>query len=841
MTTIAAIFRKDFHQFRILIGLLVGLLAVLLAVRLEWTGSVVPDPASNMGYQPFLESILFLFTVVIAGRLTAYVCFEDSPSRRERYLATRPVTAAPLACAKLAFLAAFVVAPFAIAAALYLALSGMPFRVIALGTLESLVRTLVLLGLGVPLILLWETRRRLIAGIAALCLGLTVFVLAIGLLQERRSALLPFRPDVFADPLIQVVTVAIAAILLAVLAFIHLRRPLKMVSRLTTVFLAVAVAPLLGGLLRSGPATAPAANIAPCGMVRASINPYQANNIPSVSINLSPDRETPADQDVTWSIAEIALGTHKIPQRPRSDPRLVPSHYFHQGGLTPGLEAAIHRYVGPEWALVTPRHGRPMAPNSAGTLASEADLPSGPAPLDAVFQGHGFTWHRVAELPLIPGSEARDSDATWTYHGHALQTEGSLILSLTHQGPELWLDPQGRSPVFENRGYRFFLLDPQRQLATPFDDHHPVRRNLAIGTACPRRGLVLQLSGSGESNTFTATQLESFRLLILRPRYEGVRFCRWTSPAPIAFRSTLPAGPNGLANTPYDLKPTDIARWIAAHPSPGSGASSAEVARYLVSLLEQTNRSSPLPKNHPATAALSIHVPGHLELFLRALTALHTDHHASQMLLFAALDEGLEHRQLPEIVRHLLYHPMLVTLITSRGWTADVAPDLARLIRNGNLHQNLLEAAAALPDGAGITRDEWLAVFRLEPTSSTYLILRDIPGLEPAVAAEVDARMTDRIPLLMATSVDPLLDLALVRGHPRAPTLLHHALRYAIDQHEHHSGWFSNTVQSHFDISGPPNLRGDPDRIVSWFLAEDPAAFTFDPATRLYTTEKPQN
>lgn len=121
-------------------------------------------------------------------------------------------------------------------------------------------------------------------------------------------------------------------------------------------------------------------------MVRASINPYQANNILSVSINLSPDRETPADQDIDWSIAE---------------------------------------------------------------------------------------------LPLITGSEARDGDATWTYHGHARQPEGTLALSLTLRGPELWLDPRGRSPIFENDVYHFVLLDLQRQLAVRLEDNHPIPPGLA--------------------------------------------------------------------------------------------------------------------------------------------------------------------------------------------------------------------------------------------------------------------------------------------------------------------------------------------------------------------------
>ena len=70
MSITTTILRKDLRQFRILIGLLSGLLAVLVAVRLEWTGSVMPDPAAQLASSALgLEAMLVIVTVILAGKL----------------------------------------------------------------------------------------------------------------------------------------------------------------------------------------------------------------------------------------------------------------------------------------------------------------------------------------------------------------------------------------------------------------------------------------------------------------------------------------------------------------------------------------------------------------------------------------------------------------------------------------------------------------------------------------------------------------------------------------------------------------------------------------------------
>jgi len=839
MSLTTTILRKDIRQYRILIGLLTGLLAVLLAVRLEVAGGVAPDPASNIGSGPILEGLLALLTVVIAGKLVSYLVFEDSPTRRERFLATRPVPARNLLLAKLTFLGAFVVAPFALAAALHLAFSGMPARVIALGTLQSILRTLALLGVGVPLMLLWESRRRLLAGIVAGGLGITAFALAIGLLQVRRSPLLSFRPDCFANPLVQVIAVAVAAIILTGLAAVHLRRPLGMAPRLAGLLVAGILAPLLAALMTSRHNASPEGPVPASRMARVGFNRQQADGKPLLGISLSPSLPTPADEDVSWSFASLRIDGRAVPLRPMSDPRLMPSHYVHSD-YSRGIEAALHRHLGPGWSLVMSHYGRDLGPASASAFERRTPLPSGRAPIDAVFRGNRFSWHAVAELPLIPGSSVRAGDDTWTFHRSASDSSRDLLrFSLSHRGPALWLAPGGQLPRFDRQLHRFALLDPGSRQICLLNDRHPVRRELGAGTACPRRGLLLDMEGGREAIQFASAGVTRLRLLILRPRHEGVRFCRWSAPEPVTLPDSDSFSSRGLANEPSNLRVDAITRWIESNPGPDPEAPSADVARYLVSILEQSNRCAGSGDWQPVVRTLAAYVPNHLELFLRALDSLQMDQHRSRSLLYDALGTGIRHSQLPNLVRHLGARPTLVCLARRHDWTAEIAPDLARLIRGGKHDQVLLNAATSLPDSAGITADEWLAIFRLDPRPRTYAILREIPGLDAALDSEIDQRFTGSIPLLMDNGVEPLLELALARGHPEAPARLHQAVRFStlLSDYNHHS--FLHTITNHIDLSTHQGNHNDADTVVPWFLALDPAGFTYDPATRLYTVREP--
>ncbi len=837
MSAITTILRKDLRQFRVLIGLLLGLLAVLVAVCLEWTGSVMPEPGANglgrLGFGLGLQGMLWMVIVILTGKLSFNVVFSDSPGRPERFLATRPVATREVLLAKLLFLAAFVAGPFALAAIVYLLLSGMPARVVFLGTAESLVRSGVVIGLAVPLVLLWETYQRFITGLVAAGIGIGLFSLGIGLLYGSSAAMPPFRPDLFADPLVQVTAAAMGAIMLGTLAAVHLRRSLRLSTRLATLALAGLVVPLLAGLAFSYRPTPPTDEVSPCEMVLLGFNATYSGDQSVLGISLAPSTPTPLDEDTNWSFDALRLGEHRLPLRPRPDPRSRASAYLHSQ-FSRGIEAALRGHLGADWAVVSRHAGRDLSPGSASAFARPPRIPDGAAPVEALLRGDRFSWHCVAELPFIPGSSVRDGDATWTFGRFARDESNRLTFSFRHIGPELWLATRGRSRSFNDRGHVFAVVDPLRQLVTVLGDRYPAT-TLGRGTACPRRGFKLHLDGGREMDDFVTADPSTLRLLVLRPRYEGTRFARWTSPSPVDLPTPRrDSSGSGLANEVQDLEPANITRWIEENPPPPASASDAEIVPYLVALFERTNRCGKSLTEHPAVEMLAAYVPGHLDLLLRALDALQMDHHVSERLLFEAIEAGLEPRQLPDIVGRLREHPLLLRAIVERGWAAEVTPDLVRLVLNGDLNRRMLEVLTSEAGAPGLSRDEWLAVFRLEFNRQTYRFLRQVPELEPGLNAMIDARIATHIPVLDTRSLDPLLELALERGHADGPVLLHRAIRYSVSFDYHIAFSLSHHITLHFELTGYTGQHHDDEAIVAWFLDQDPADFSYDPDSRKY-------
>ena len=90
MSLTTTIFRKDACQFRILIGLLAGLLAVLVAVRLEWTGSVMPDPGANFVVLSASATAAGLVGFALGSETLGSIV---SPCRRCGSTGLRPTTA----------------------------------------------------------------------------------------------------------------------------------------------------------------------------------------------------------------------------------------------------------------------------------------------------------------------------------------------------------------------------------------------------------------------------------------------------------------------------------------------------------------------------------------------------------------------------------------------------------------------------------------------------------------------------------------------------------------------------------------------------------------------------
>jgi hypothetical protein len=105
-------FRKDVRRFRVYLALWFGLLLLDLAVNMGWVGQVfyVPnhgfDSASNTW-----TALLPIFIWALIVLLPTVVVLEDSPARRDGFLATRPMPKSALFAAKAMFVFALIVLP----------------------------------------------------------------------------------------------------------------------------------------------------------------------------------------------------------------------------------------------------------------------------------------------------------------------------------------------------------------------------------------------------------------------------------------------------------------------------------------------------------------------------------------------------------------------------------------------------------------------------------------------------------------------------------------------------------------------------------------------------------
>jgi hypothetical protein len=829
------IFRKDFRQLRVMLAIFYGLLLLQIPIRLGLVGSFAPDPSQNAWRPILLEGMFSLVAFVIAAKFVCLTVYQDSPARRERILATRPVTGRALFAAKALAILLFVVLPHVVATVVYLALSGLPSGFVLTGAVESLLLSLVLCAAAAAFSLLWESLPRFYvgAGVAAASALILPFLIEA---REYLPAGLRLRPDSLPHAPILFALLCLAAAGFAALAALHLRRPWPLWRRLAVLPLIAVLTVLLTPAVsrsienRNSLAITPTE---PAVLVKRVVNRNMVNGRAEITVALSPAPAVAPDPalDVCWHLRSFAVGdrTHSLNRAP--DPRTHPAQVIPRREITPALHYALRKHFPEDYGLVTDSAGRIGAIKPAWAAFREKNLPAAPAPIHAGFLGRRYSWQLVAELPLEAGSSATDGRDTWTVHGTATPPARSLAISLTHFGPKLWFGRDPEPVDFEQANHRFFLADTKRHHILPLDDWHPIRTRLATSTACPRQGLVLQLDEWPGRATPAEDDLGSLRLLVFRPRYEDSITFDWRSRGNVDLRSEIAAGGGELARDKQDLKPDDIAKWLEENPAPAPDSPAPEVARWLVEVIERTNRCSNLQSDHPLLPALAALVPHHLDLILRAHEALAMDQHSSRRALDDALATGLRRDQLPQLASHIDRHPALLTHVERRGWAADLAPQIAELARRGRTHTSIYQVAASLPDRAGLSNAELAAAFRLWPDPNLYQALRPVPGLETELDAYIDHLVANRMPLLRTAGNSWTLELAILSGHPDAPHRLHRSLSFSLNVSRYHGDWLGSQIQRHFDPADFADIQNNPEELAQWFFKQDPATFRFDPAT----------
>jgi hypothetical protein len=146
----------------------------------------------------------------------------------------------------------------------------------------------------------------------------------------------------------------------------------------------------------------------------------------------------------------------------------------------------------------------------------------------------------------------------------------------------------------------------------------------------------------------------------------------------------------------------------------------------------------------------------------------------------------------------------------------------------------------AVPQEVGLTENEWLEYFRLDPTSEVYNALAGKALPRELLDREADGILKSFRIQPRTAFISPGLDLALARGRKEAPRWLKEDFeaRIAASPGGHKSTAASHRhLETYFDppkVDMPNDPFGAMDKKVEWFLAIDPSRFVFGPATRKY-------
>ncbi|MEM1085733.1 MAG: hypothetical protein AAGI48_16615 [Verrucomicrobiota bacterium] len=814
--------RKELTVSRFLIAILAVVQLIRLAVLLGWAGS----PAGSLDGLSVAPSGLEAFIVYgcfgLISPLVMMVLVVDSPFRMEGFLRTRPVKRSEVVIAKMLTVLLAVLGPVLLVDAIHLASAGFTVGEIGVGLLQSgLSLGGLMLGL-IAFVWLWRTKREVwLGGVGVAMIGvgsvsLGGFLTYLSLRHHPGNPVENVFEQGFSGPRMLLGGYLVAAVWWVILLTGWRRAGLGLrVAGAGGVLAAVLV-----GLWLWPHKPLQVDDQGALGFAIPAIYEWQdENGTPRVSFGVEPGmKEMPGMRTERWEIAGLQMNGRDVPIRVGPDPRR------HAADSIPWDRS---RFLG-TFALRKDLENDPLVvSNQVGGI----DVPAAQAfvPLDQLSEGsnkvastlyrHRFQWKQVAELPVAIGVrsgnwELEDLDTLGLWEQD--EVPGRLRMSLSVHGKNLWLS--GEVNRVYPRGLRALLIDDARGVCLPVEQ---LRRTSTVGslTGAPWFGLRMEFEGRGLEGF--PRDFEGCRVLIFEARWESSVAFDWSGEVK---ERPLPES-GGLAREARDGTFEAFDVWLASHPAPGPDASEREVARHLVSILEQANQlPKRVPEGHEAERRIVTMVPAHLFLLMRAHGKLALDHHVSRHLLERAMARGIDEGDLTMHLRELVEMSEVRKVAWEKGWFEPLAEQLADGARLGS--DTMFHQALRLPDRAGLSIDECLSLFRRNPQRWPYMSVRDSAELKPLVDAEIDQWLESTLRRVSAFSgnIDPALKLALERGHPDGPAMLQRLLKHAVTDDMRAHG-FQSIMYQYFVRSE----RADhPVKWVKWFTEIDAKRFVFD-------------
>ncbi|MBC8096865.1 MAG: hypothetical protein H7Y43_13745 [Akkermansiaceae bacterium] len=848
-------FKKDVRQFRIFLAIWLGLLLLDLAVNLSWVGNPELSPsgrfdsASN-SWTGLLPVVLWALTAI----LPSLVVLADSPARHEGFLSTRPMPRRDLFLAKILYIVALLVVPWALAEMAHLTLQGLPAWAILRGTFERLLISLPVAVGFAAFAALWPGTARWVRALGTLVGVYVLTGMTFSLLMNVLH--LPDLPSPTTSGIF--VWAYLFVLTLVLLAAWHSRSHRGWKFRWGGLVVCLALS-WFGGTMWKGeffrlqpenPQAAQAVfsqsgfEISTRNILLSSEQSPDENAPVRFQVLLTPKTKLlPAAHVIEWSGKDARLLRPTGGVIPR-DGKFYPRHLFfgNPWNATHTMEELT------AWASEFPEgvlfrqfnfnNGSSSFPNA------RLDLPRFKVPenageraeslnLEADFDAQVFQWRKIADLPLTPGVVSKDAFGSWKIiSGQTIIPQPNAHLFVERHQIELLTATDSRCSSFNYGPLSRMVLavyDPETRIVwLPDHSYNTVKRGSHTGLT--RHFINFYLN---ERQPFTAAELSRCRLVVLEKTWVGSVPKKWQSPAFTLDEKLSPAYANGFNNT-ASLPREEFSRRIAALQAPAPNAPRREVSLYLLKFLQlvDAHRISLDPRD-PEIAKLGEYVPEHLDLLLDGLPAMNRP---SKRAVLAALRVSATEQQKSAILAALRSEPELAEILLARGWLNDARAEVYQLATSSrSLPFAALQAIASFRDPQ--TYPRLLEAFETEPSEKLDDLLH-LLGLSEQAAPIVERAWRKESLVLRQDGAHinwSAFTLAMSHGQTNA---LQFAYRLLNDPEVNQTHWAESLHDVLRKTIWMPDLNMEAghssDSVFAWMRQHRPEDFVFHPVRRQF-------
>lgn len=745
-------FKKDARQSRAFLAVWFALLGLNLAVNQGWVGNVAYsstrgfDRASNI-WAGMLPTLLWLVAIV----LTSLLMLSDSPARRDRFLATRPMPATAVSAAKILFILGLIVGPWVLQELANLAWQSVPGWVVERGTMERLLRVLPSVAICAAFAVLWPGPMPWARGAFIAFAGFAVIALAQFLLERYcHFPGLDFHIEK-SHGYFHGFALAAALIILAVWHSRAYRGPAARWAGLCVAVFAslwlTSLAPWnLFQLRPLNPAQAASTLTAADLKVNRRdifVGKVEDPNKPGTErlvVNARPRMQPlPAGETIEWLARRASLldaDGHYVLGKPRA--QVFGSPFNGMIGRLGADRADCRVWAAefPEDILFSEGGAGGLNMDSPYFFLNYFDYPTNkglfqqPLTIDAELEAQVYQWRKIADLPLQSGATSKDEFGTWKVFGldrFKGDSKKSWHLYLERRQINLGTAPDSRCSGGDNgplNRMEVMIYDPVDDgvlLPAYLDENNTDR---GTETALPRyyiRADFYELNGA-----LLRLDKERCRLIVFEKTWLGTAQQPWRSPEFTLDEKIEQGGEPG--SNRQAINQAEFNQRFEALPEARRGMDRRESGRYLLEALQLVNAyARELRTNEPLVVQMSRLVPEHLDLILDALPVVKG---AAEIALVNAVTVGATEAQQPAILDALPRIPVLSDVVLARGWTAGARPGIEELIRTQRpLPEAAVKLIVSLHDPA--LNAALLDDFAEDPWPYKDNLLRKVPGLEP--------------------------------------------------------------------------------------------------------------